>query len=184
MRYFVELSGGKDAVEVVLAESASGDFVASVDGKSIPVELVPAGGACFALLLGTAAHDVMAEPARDGSLALTVGGERFTARVEGESERDARKLSGGAARRAGGPVRSSMPGIVARVLKSAGEAVRRGDTVVIVEAMKMENEVKADHDGIVSALDVKSGDRIQGGDRLFEIAAAPDGEARDGRTAS
>lgn len=171
MRYFVELAGDGSPVEVVLEDGPDG-LVARVDGLSHRVELVPAGGASFTLLLGTDAHDLMAESARDGSLTLSLGGERFRARVERESERDARALAGGGRARAGGPVLSSMPGIVTRVLKAAGEPVARGETVVIVEAMKMENEVKADHDGVVAATFVEAGDRIQGGDRLFDLGVA------------
>lgn len=180
IRYFVELDGGGAPVEVVLEDGPDG-LLARVDGRTSAVELVSAGGASFTLLLGTEAHDVLAESARDGSISLALGGERFRARVERESERDARAVAGGNRPRAGGPVLSSMPGIVTRVLKAAGELVSRGETVVIVEAMKMENEVKADHDGVVAAMGVKAGDRIQGGDRLFDLApAAMPGPAVDG----
>jgi pyruvate carboxylase subunit B len=173
MRYFVDLRGTGTPIEVVFEEGRSG-LVAHVEGLSLAVDLVPAGGACFSLLVGTDSHDVVAETLRDGSLSLSIGGERSRARVELESERDAREFTRGGRTDSGGPVLSSMPGIVVRVLKAAGEAVIRGETVVIVEAMKMENEVKADHDGVVTALSVKAGDRIQGGDRLFDLGLAAD----------
>jgi propionyl-CoA carboxylase alpha chain len=53
--------------------------------------------------------------------------------------------------------------------------VSRGDTVVIVEAMKMENEVKAERDGVILAVGVKAGDRILGGQPLFDLGISGGG---------
>ncbi len=168
MRYFVEIGGDESPREVVLEDGPDG-LVARLDGKEVRVDLAASGGACYSLLLGTEAFDLVAETGRDGRVDLSLSGRRFVARVERESERDARALGrSGAA--PGGPVVSAMPGIVARILKPEGDAVRRGETVLIVEAMKMENEVKAEHDGVVASLAVKVGDRIQNGDRLFELS--------------
>jgi biotin carboxyl carrier protein len=62
-----------------------------------------------------------------------------------------------------------MPATVIRVEVSAGGAVRRGDTLVILEAMKMELPIRADTDGVVTRVCCKPGDLVQAGVPLVEI---------------
>jgi biotin carboxyl carrier protein len=71
----------------------------------------------------------------------------------------------------GGPVsvKSPMPGKVVKVLCSAGQAVKAGQGVVVVEAMKMENELKAPRDGTVKALAVKEGQPVDAGQALVTL---------------
>lgn len=64
---------------------------------------------------------------------------------------------------------SPMPGNVFKVLVSAGEYVKKGEAVLILEAMKMENEIVAPHDGTISAVHVKEGQAVDSDDVLFEV---------------
>ena len=66
-------------------------------------------------------------------------------------------------------IRSAMPGKVVRVLSAAGSAVEKGDGVLVVEAMKMQNELKAPKSGVVKAINVSAGDTVSGGDILAVI---------------
>ena len=68
-----------------------------------------------------------------------------------------------------GTVLSPMPGTVISVLKEEGAAVKAGDVVLILEAMKMENEITAPIDGTVMKLNCSLSDTVAGGDILFEI---------------
>ena len=75
-----------------------------------------------------------------------------------------------AAAPAGGEtVESPMPGNVWKVLVSEGQAVKDGETLIILEAMKMENDIPAPCDGTVASLHVKEGDAVNGGDILVTI---------------
>ncbi len=65
-----------------------------------------------------------------------------------------------------------MPGQVLKVLVEVGQKVSAGDPLVILEAMKMEQTLRAATDGVVEAVLVKQGDVVAPGDRLVEIAAA------------
>lgn len=65
---------------------------------------------------------------------------------------------------------SPLPGSISKVLVSAGDAVKAGDCLLIMEAMKMENNVMADKDGVVQSIKVKVGDTVLQGDTLVEIA--------------
>jgi biotin carboxyl carrier protein len=62
-----------------------------------------------------------------------------------------------------------MPGRVVAVLVEPGAEVRRGQGVVVLEAMKMENEIQAESDGVVRTLHVEPGQAVEGGDPLFDL---------------
>ena len=62
-----------------------------------------------------------------------------------------------------------MPGTVIRIEKEAGAEVKEGDLVLILEAMKMENEIFAPKDGTITQMYCKAGSTVAGGEVLFEI---------------
>ena len=64
---------------------------------------------------------------------------------------------------------TQMPGKVVKLLKKEGDAVVKGETVLILEAMKMENEIKAGTDGIVKSINVKEGQALEVGFLMVEI---------------
>ena len=66
-------------------------------------------------------------------------------------------------------VQAQMPGKVVRILKTAGEAVRIGEGVVIIEAMKMQNEIRSPGQGTIVACPLEEGQSVQSGDILFEV---------------
>ena len=69
-------------------------------------------------------------------------------------------------------IHSPMTGLVIEVLVSEGDAVSDGDVVVVVESMKMENEVVCDVDGAVATVHVAEDDSVSEGDRLVEVSAS------------
>lgn len=70
---------------------------------------------------------------------------------------------------AGTPVNAPLPGVVTKVLVSAGQAVKKGETVVVLEAMKMENNITAECDGSVTGVCVAAGDSVMEGTTLVTI---------------
>ncbi len=89
-----------------------------------------------------------------------------------ETERD--RLLKAAAQAAAGEggramIRAAMPGMVVRVIVTIGQTVKRGDPVVILEAMKMENEVRAPADGVVHAIMVTERDSVEKGAQLVAL---------------
>ena len=66
-------------------------------------------------------------------------------------------------------VKVTMPGTILDVWKKAGDTVNGGDTVLILEAMKMENEIVASKSGVIDAISVSRGDSVNAGDVLFSI---------------
>lgn len=71
---------------------------------------------------------------------------------------------------AGTPVKAPLPGVVTKVLVQNGQAVKKGETVLVLEAMKMENNIDADRDGKVQEVKVQKGDTVMEGAILITIA--------------
>ena len=69
-------------------------------------------------------------------------------------------------------VKSQLPGSVTKLIAEVGQAVKKGDTVLMIEAMKMENEIKAECDGTIAKFHVAAGQSVMADDKLFDIAAA------------
>lgn len=70
---------------------------------------------------------------------------------------------------AGAPVKAPLPGVVTKVLVAAGQAVKKGETVLVLEAMKMENNINADRDGKIVEIKVHKGDSVLEGADLVVI---------------
>jgi pyruvate carboxylase subunit B len=122
---------------------------------------------------------------RQYELAITENGRRTgVSRLLVDDGRHAREIEvleplaflaqeGRAGAPAGGAsvVRAYMPGRVVEVLAEEGTEVAAGQGVLVLEAMKMENEIQAESAGVVAKLFVEPGQAVEGGDPLFEIAA-------------
>lgn len=68
-----------------------------------------------------------------------------------------------------GGIKSPLPGVILEVKVKEGEAVKRGQTLLVLEAMKMENDIKADRDGVVKSIPVSKGESILEGTDLIII---------------
>lgn len=167
MRYHVSIAGRAYQVEL----AAEGVLL---DGRPVRAELrrLP-GTPVHHLLLDGRSHPVVAAPGEaSGAWRLHVDGERFEVEVVDERTRAIRAMTGaGAEARGPKPVKAPMPGLVVRVEVEQGQAVRAGQGVVIVEAMKMENELKAEADGVVAAVRVDAGQAVEKGMVLVEFEA-------------
>jgi pyruvate carboxylase subunit B len=164
VRYIVSIAGREIEVEV------DGDRV-TVDGSTCTAALraIPGTPARQLLMDGRPTALTMRSSGR-GQWSLGVGGDRWEAEVIDERSRHIRSLTAGAERQRG-PVtlRAPMPGLVLRVLAQAGQEVGVGAGLVVLEAMKMENELKAPAAGIVGAIRVQPGQAVEKGQVLVEF---------------
>jgi len=166
MKYFVELYG--ETFEIELGPTRDGRTVAKLDGAEHVLELAPIDDLRrTAVAVDGRVHDVeFGEDAR--GLHVTLDGARHDVAIEDERERAAHQTAGAVAK---GPVvvKSAMPGIIRAVLVKPGDAVEAGRPLVILEAMKMENELRAEHAGVVREVKVGVGVPVDGGTELVVL---------------
>lgn len=82
-----------------------------------------------------------------------------------------RKRKGASAAGSSDEVRAPMPGKITKILKAAGADVKKGDALVVMEAMKMEYTLKSEGDGKVKSVDCKVGDQVTLGQKLVQLEA-------------
>ena len=171
MRYFVTI--GERTFEIELREQHI-----VVDGVVMTAELEHVAGTLLRRLsLNGGSHRVVALPGEGrGAWELHLDGERVHADVVDERTRTIRAMTARSSGPVGPkPVRAPMPGMVVRVEVEPGQQVRAGQGVIIIEAMKMENELKADAAGIVSRILVAPGTAVEKGAALVEFATEQHG---------
>ena len=168
MKYFVTVDGEEHEVELT---ERLGQLLVRLDGEALDVHYreVDALGQ-VALFIGDEGYGVSIEG--DTQLALvTVAGREYHVEIEDERERAAHQVErehGHAA-----AVKSVMPGIVADVLVAEGATVEKGQPLLILEAMKMQNEIDAPISGRVSRVHVAKGQTVGSGELLVHLEAEP-----------
>lgn len=168
MKYLVTTEGVTRELEVLARDDGRFD-VRMHDGRLLTADLVPVGGeSLFSLIVGCESFEICIVQSEE-AFRVAVRGVDFAMRVESEQERNARLVDGQS--KAAGPVvlRSVMPGRVVRVMLREGEAVDSGSSILILEAMKMENEIRSPIRGIVRKLYAGPGQTVGNGEMLAVI---------------
>ena len=181
-RYVVSVAGKEHMVVVDAGRVAvdGREFEASlaVVGAIPSARATPSGGSTssrsavgVSLLLDGAARGLLARAVSPSVWELESEGRAFRAEVLDERAARVRRLSGAAGGAAVAPMlKAPMPGLVIRVGVEDGQAVEAGAPVVIVEAMKMENELRAPAAAKVARVRVAAGDAVEKGQVLVEFA--------------
>ena len=104
----------------------------------------------------------------DEEALVTVAGHLYEVQLEDERERAARQADRERGGR-GGDVQSVMPGVVVKLLASEGESVSKDQPLLILEAMKMQNEISAPVEGVVARIHVAEGEAVANGARLVTL---------------
>ena len=160
MKIDVELDGETRTLELV---RENGRLRCAIDGRTLVADAIEAMPGTYSILIGGESFDVRTEP--DGqALRIRIAGSEYLATVR---DRRQWRHSGGVPGSGGRQqVAAPMPGKVVRVLVSAGDAVKAGQGLLVVEAMKMQNEVRSPKPGIVKRLLVTEGQTVRSGDAL------------------
>jgi biotin carboxyl carrier protein len=157
----IELGGQTRTVELARVD---GHLEYAIDGRAIAADAVESAPGIYSVLIGGASFEVRVEPNGAG-LRIHVRGREYAATIT--DPRSWRRRRGGALESSGRQqVMAPMPGKVVRVLVNAGDAVEAGQGLVVVEAMKMQNEVRSPRSGTVERLLVAAGQTINAGEAL------------------
>jgi biotin carboxyl carrier protein len=150
----------------VEVRAGDGGYTLLLDGSPIRVDVATAGGPFASLLVEGASHEVGVEKRPEGYV-VHVPGDAVAVRLQ-----EAARGAAPAAPRGDGPARltAPMPGRVVRVLEAPGAEVAAGQGLVVIEAMKMENELKAPRAGRVQEVAVQEGQAVEAGALLAVVA--------------
>ncbi len=169
MRYFVNLSSAADAKPVYVDVTAlpSGALSVQLDGKPVEVDVATLGASTsqLSMIIDGKVVDLTVEGSPP-DLGIIASGHRSYVRVESERQRAAAAAQSGGGGKADKLLKSPMPGRVVKVMVAVGDEVAPGQAVMVVEAMKMENELKAKVAGKVSEIFVKAGEPVEANAKL------------------
>lgn len=170
MTFEIDINGRTRTVAI--EKTSGGRYHVVLDGQPHTVDAARVGVYGLSLLIDGeegASHDVQVTPAATGGeLLITHGGRTLTATVNGRRTGRAGAETGASAQ-GEQPVVAPMPGRVVRVLVAVGDEVAVRQPVVVVEAMKMENELRSPKAGRVKELNVTAGTSVDAGRVLLTI---------------
>jgi pyruvate carboxylase subunit B len=170
MKYYVKVAEKK--LEVLV----DGEEV-RIDGESVRAHVADVAGSPIKLVtIGTEVHRVLVKSGgRRGEYDLSIAGYRLGVEALDQRARAIRDLSKSGARTSGPThLRAPMPGLIVRLHVGDGEQVREGQGLVVMEAMKMENELRATAAGVVRRVLVAPGSAVEKGTILLEMESADD----------
>ena len=167
MKYSVSVNGESIDVEidgenVRVGDATSRARILDLDGKGSPARM---------LMIGEKVHRVQLRPGDSrGRYTLWIDGYRFEVEALDERTRAIRELSAATAKPTGpAPLVAPMPGMIVRVNVGEGDAVQAGQELLVMEAMKMENELRAAAAGTVKRVHAAPGMAVEKGALLLEM---------------
>jgi biotin carboxyl carrier protein len=166
MKFDVRISGKTRIVEL---ECDKDRWRISLDGQSVDANAVEIAPNIFSILLDGQCHEIRVTPAPDGTLTLQIGHHELTAEViDPRAWRGRRHAAVEAQGRQ--QITAPMPGKVVRLLVQAGDKVQAGQGLLVVEAMKMQNEIRSPKSGTVERLLAKEGQPVNAGEVLAWVS--------------
>jgi biotin carboxyl carrier protein len=166
MKFAIQLTGVKgQRTHVVELERNGTGYRVLLDGRTVEADATPVSPNTISVLLGGRAYEVYVTPALDGTVKLQSGPHEFTAGIQDPRAWRGRK-QGAMEAEGRQPIVAPMPGKVIRLLVSAGDEVEAGQGLVVVEAMKMQNEIRSPKRGKVERVVATEGQNVNAGEVL------------------
>lgn len=152
----IEISGKHDSI-----------FDVKIDGKLRQVDFVKAENS-YSLIIDGRSYEIDCEKSKSG-YDIWMGGNYFQVSVLSEAQKRIQLSKKG--KKSDGPqiIETEMPGKIVSVKKINGETVKKGETIVVLEAMKMQNEILSPKDGTIEEMYVKDAQMVETSDKLFKI---------------
>jgi biotin carboxyl carrier protein len=168
VRYLATLQGHTEQVQVEVEDAADGRLVLTLQEKRHTVDALALPHGAVSLLVDGQVYDVEFDDVGE-EVQVLVRGDVF--RVDVADERSLRLRAGAAPLKVEGRVvlTAPMPGKVVRVLVKQGEKVQEGQGLLVVEAMKMENELKSPKAGTVTEVFAREGSPVEANAKLLTV---------------
>jgi acetyl/propionyl-CoA carboxylase alpha subunit len=166
LEYEFTLNGEKRRVST---DARSPNATVTIDGTVYEVDWSRVREGVLSLIMDGRSHTVQVARS-DGGVTVDVDGQHFV--IGTGSRDDDSAVAAGAGGGGGGTIKAPMPGNVVKVMVEEGDEVVAGQSIVVVEAMKMENEVKSGTDGTVKKVNVAAGDSVGTSEVMVEIEPA------------
>ena len=167
-RELIVTAEGRDRTVIVDGPEPDGRFRISIDGVEQLVDATALRPGSWSLIVDGRSFQVDLDRRR-GGIAASVGASEVTLHVEDALHRRLASAAGARAPARGESIRAPIAGKVVKVLVAVGDPVAPGSAVIVLEAMKMENELAAERGGTVSAIHKAAGQAVDTGDLLVEI---------------
>ena len=165
MKLHAEIEGRKHEVEV---KRIDGEVTAMVDGREYHLSASEPEPNIFLLKHDNKIFETSVSPTDASNFVVNLRGHDFEVKIM-----DPKRLRGSGGEHLHGDgaaeIKTAMPGKVVRILKSVGDSVAKAEGVIVVEAMKMQNEMKSPKDGTISEIKFAEGDTVSAGDVLVVI---------------
>jgi biotin carboxyl carrier protein len=163
-KYYVTAQNEQERIVEILQKDGS---IQSVDGE---MRISRDGKDLYRVTTGNRDIDVVVVNRTEESTRLSVGGRLLDVTVASEGEKLIAKLGIDlSSQRKLKDLKAPMPGMVLKVLVADGQHVSKGDGLLILEAMKMENQIKAPADAVVSSIPIKEGTAVDKGEILIRF---------------
>lgn len=163
MKYLTTVNGQTFEIEI-----NQGGHV-TINGEERTIDFQTISESLISALIDNASFEALIEE-RDGRYNVLMFGDLYEVEVADErQQRLLRSSTGFEVTQGEISIRSPMPGLIVAVPVVEGQAVRQGEAVCVLESMKMENELKAPRDGVVSRVHVAKGDRVEQNKPLVTI---------------
>ncbi|MBT3321553.1 MAG: biotin/lipoyl-binding protein [Anaerolineae bacterium] len=164
MKYITTIDGKEFQVEII------DDRHVSVDGKIVEVDFESVKSQpVFSLIVDGKSYEAYVYDGEE-DLEVLLKGRLYHSRVEDERERRLRAAAGGSKAVSGTfHLKAPMPGLVVSLAVAEGQEVKEGDVLLILESMKMQNELKSPQDGVVGRIQVSAGDSVEQRQKMLSV---------------
>jgi len=165
LKYFITIGERVHEVDLV---SRLGELIVTVNGEPMDLKYSEADRHGQVTLQHEDWSFGASIEGSDSEVSITLAGHSYQMQIEDERERAAH-VAERAASKGGGMLKAVMPGIVVETLVAVGEEVGEGQPLLILEAMKMQNEILAPGPGIVARFHVEPGQAVAAGEKLVDL---------------
>jgi biotin carboxyl carrier protein len=165
VKYYVTVGGRTREVDLV---ERLGELVVTVDGVAMDVTYEEADRLGQVVLLAYGRSYAVSIEGDENRVGVTLAGYHYAMEIEDERERAAH-VAERAAGKSGGVVVATMPGVVVEIMVAPGDELEPGAPLLILEAMKMQNEIDASSGGVVKTVHVTPGQAVSAGERLVTL---------------